>query len=616
MSMPNLKNYRTLLIATGVSILISFVYFLTAARDIVVGDSPELTMAAVTLGVAHPPGYPLFTMLSHLFSFLPVGPVPFRVNLFSVVCNALAVGVVFLTGFQLSRSRLAAAIGAMILAFNPLFWSWSLVAEVFPLNNFLAALLVYLLVIWNNRPQDYGALVGAAFVAGLALTNHQTVVLLGPAVCFLLLRNRAVLLARPRIIGICAGAFLIGLAPYAYLPWAAARHPLYSWGDISSFHDFIAHVTRRGYGSLSLVAQQLRGGSSLLRLLTLFFSFGATMGFFALLGAARSFQKCRWFFWFTLLAFVCAGPVFAIIANFNLTSTPVAVFVLERFFLLSLVIAAPLSALGIAWISEWVVSIAPELPRPLEIIAGALAIVLAVQLGANYRRLDQSRNHIARTFAEDVFGTVDPNAIVLATGDGFAMPLMYLKTIENVRRDVTLIAPPLLPAGWYVRELRRRDPKLNIPFESYDGQQNNLKALVEANPDRPIAVVGRKVDQSLDEAYGTYPLGLFDRVRPKSKRIDLTDLVRDNERIQARLRPPSHAVVNPRSLESEILLDYVQVNWRIGRACQAAGSTSEATKWYERALALDPTSREAREGLARLKNGQKNATERDALNNK
>jgi len=50
-------------------------YFLTAARDIVVGDSPELIMAAVTLGVAHAPGYPLFTMLGHLFSLLPFGSI-------------------------------------------------------------------------------------------------------------------------------------------------------------------------------------------------------------------------------------------------------------------------------------------------------------------------------------------------------------------------------------------------------------------------------------------------------------------------------------------------------------------------------------------------------------
>jgi len=94
-------------------------YFLTAARDIVVGDTPELITAAVTLGVPHPPVYPLFTMLGHLFSLLPFGPIPFRVNLLAVTCDALTVAVIFFTALRLSRSRPAAAIAALILAVIP-----------------------------------------------------------------------------------------------------------------------------------------------------------------------------------------------------------------------------------------------------------------------------------------------------------------------------------------------------------------------------------------------------------------------------------------------------------------------------------------------------------------
>ena len=100
------EELRTVACATAVSIFAGVLYFLTAARDIVVGDSPELTMAAAILGVAHPPGYPLFTMLGHIFSLLPLGPIPFRVNLLSVICDALTVGIVFLTAFRLSQSRL------------------------------------------------------------------------------------------------------------------------------------------------------------------------------------------------------------------------------------------------------------------------------------------------------------------------------------------------------------------------------------------------------------------------------------------------------------------------------------------------------------------------------
>src|SRR5205085_7121388 len=82
--------------AVVVAAAAGILYFLTAARDIVVGDSPELITAAVTLGVAHAPGYPLFTMLGHLFSLIPLGAIPFRVNLLSVACDALTIGVVYL----------------------------------------------------------------------------------------------------------------------------------------------------------------------------------------------------------------------------------------------------------------------------------------------------------------------------------------------------------------------------------------------------------------------------------------------------------------------------------------------------------------------------------------
>src|SRR6267143_5356183 len=97
-------------IGATVAGLAFLLYFLTAARDIVVGDTPEYITAAVTLGVPHPPGYPLFTMLGHLFSYLPLGPIPFRVNLLAVTCDALTVGIVYFTALRLTGYRIAAAI--------------------------------------------------------------------------------------------------------------------------------------------------------------------------------------------------------------------------------------------------------------------------------------------------------------------------------------------------------------------------------------------------------------------------------------------------------------------------------------------------------------------------
>ena len=95
MSILSREKRSTLAWAIVLSILAFILYFLTAARDIVVGDSPELTMAAVTLGVAHPPGYPSFTMLGHLFSLLPLGPIPFRINLLQIAPPAYGFKIAF-----------------------------------------------------------------------------------------------------------------------------------------------------------------------------------------------------------------------------------------------------------------------------------------------------------------------------------------------------------------------------------------------------------------------------------------------------------------------------------------------------------------------------------------
>src|SRR5438552_6877950 len=207
-SMPILArgDYKTWVEAAVVVGAVLVLYFFTAARDIVVGDTPELITAAVTLGVPHPPGYPLFTMLGHLFSLLPFGPVPFRVNLLAVTCDALTVAVIFFTALRLSRSRPAAAIAALTLAMIPAFWTWSLVAEVFPLNNRLASVLIYLLVFWAQDPHRPGVLIGAFFVAGPAVTNHHTLGLLAPAFCFVFWQHRAVFRMHPQLFAICYAA--------------------------------------------------------------------------------------------------------------------------------------------------------------------------------------------------------------------------------------------------------------------------------------------------------------------------------------------------------------------------------------------------------------------------
>ncbi|KKQ89288.1 MAG: hypothetical protein UT12_C0017G0009 [Candidatus Curtissbacteria bacterium GW2011_GWC2_38_9] len=130
------------------------VYILTLSRSVYFGDSGELIAAAYTLGIAHPPGYPLYTMLAHLFTYLPFGTLAFRVNLFSAVTSSLTVVVIYFICLKLTSNRLASISASLFLAFSYLFWLYSLVAEVFSLHALFVTLIILVSISIFENPKN------------------------------------------------------------------------------------------------------------------------------------------------------------------------------------------------------------------------------------------------------------------------------------------------------------------------------------------------------------------------------------------------------------------------------------------------------------------------------
>jgi 4-amino-4-deoxy-L-arabinose transferase-like glycosyltransferase len=336
------------------------VYLGTAARDIVFGDSPELIAVAATLGVAHPPGYPLWTVVAHVFSVLPLGPLPLRVGLVSVISGATCAGVVYAIALRLSRSVAAGAAAALIVAVQPVVWQWSIVAEVFALNALLGAIVVYCLLRWSERPASWRWLAAAGFAGGLGLANQQTIVLLAPAGAYLVWRHRRALLREPSMALKAAGALILGLVPYVYLPIAASRDPAWSFGDLSSIGDVVGHVLRSEYGSGQLiVAPTLQGGAISDRLLALGSAIGVLEGTLAIIGLAQLARHRAEVFRFVAIALAFTGPLFVAYANADVT-IPLTRAVLERFFVLPYVIAAPLVAPGLQLVAELARRVVPR----------------------------------------------------------------------------------------------------------------------------------------------------------------------------------------------------------------------------------------------------------------
>ena len=231
-------------------------------------DGGDLISAICTLGIPHPPGYPLYTLLGKLFSTLPLGDVAYRINLMSAFFGAAAVAAVFLCQVSLwrrephegSRGRaglalalVPAVIGGLAFAFSRTFWSQATIAEVYTLGallNGLALLLVLGSPSSAERPRA-AYLIALGTVAGLSLGHHLANSLWLVACGTYLVLRRPAWLWRPRTVAMLAGGLALGLAPYLYLPVRAAAHPAANWGDPQTLAGFLWVVTAEPYRGLA-----------------------------------------------------------------------------------------------------------------------------------------------------------------------------------------------------------------------------------------------------------------------------------------------------------------------------------------------------------------------------
>lgn len=207
-------------------------YVATLAPSVVTlfDDSLEFQLVTWQLGIAHPTGYPLYTLLGKLFTFIPVGNIAYRVNLMSAVFAAAAIALVYLLIMQMAPARkhsanrpliwptrAGAMFGTMLLATGVVFWQQATIAEVYALNAFFVAALL-LLVIRLAAKENSRAVYWIALLAGLSLTHHRTMVLLLPAVAIYLYLMYGQRLFTPKTLSAGALFFLLPLLLYLYLP--------------------------------------------------------------------------------------------------------------------------------------------------------------------------------------------------------------------------------------------------------------------------------------------------------------------------------------------------------------------------------------------------------------
>lgn len=415
-------------------------YAATAAPGIVelFDDSLEFQTVAPTFAIAHPTGYPLYTLLGGLWSrvLFPLGNWAWRMNLFSGLAGAAAVALVYLLGVRLAGGkRMAGLIAALAFGLGPVWWSQTTVAEVYALHGLFVAGLLYAAIVLPRAPGSRQMLLLWG-LAGLSLTHHRTAALLLPSLALYLLWSRPSL-GRPqaRWLGWLV-ALLIPLLLYLYIPLRAAMGATDLEGDYTnSWTGFWRHVLASGYTGF-FADNPLAAGRSAAEWLLLTVDqlgwVGLGLGVFGLVaGLVRREARADWAL---VLVTLLANLLFA--ANYRVAD--VEVFWLPVFFCLALG-----TGHGAGLLAEWAGRLSgrrvgPDWGRGL--VTALLLLAVALGLGGRGGPVDRSADWDAHVYALALAGIDFPPQSRVVGLRGQMTALEYMQASRGMAANARAVA--------------------------------------------------------------------------------------------------------------------------------------------------------------------------------
>lgn len=608
--------------ACATFLIVFYVYFNTLAPTVTGEDSGELILAAWSLGIPHPPGYPLWCLLAHPFTWLPFGDVAWRVNLSSAFFGAAAAGVLTAILFRLTRNPFPSFATGVYFAFTREMWEQSAIAEVYALNVLCIALSLYILLRWQVDG-NVRWLWALAVLYGFSLGGHNTALLLGPLYAVFVLwcdkerRRHLKLYAQLALVaGLCA------VAIYCYLPLRSLADPVMDWGNPETLSNWWRHVSREQYAFMMeenprSVERFLSQVATLLAMCV--FDMGSAA---PLIGAGGLFcfllakQDGTYFandarLAFGILTLTISATVlvaFSYIQNFDFDPEWIwvmTVFVIPAEFCLALWIGYCIAQLRFmpgelaAFLFLLFTSSPPGVSEYLE-QKGML------QLMSSYS--GDSAAHYTRAILNDA----PEDAIVISPADHFNFPAAYLQAVEGVAPDVTV----LRRYGYFdLSKLGSLSDSALREFGEFP-RKHREKELVEwllENTDRPILVSPASL---APKGAREVPYGVFTRLLRDGEEFTPSKLRMNNLTFSFRLDSYTEYAINQElqfALAEQAMLahqrrieHFIEIHPRDAPRLNNAGALfarnnymKEAVFYFEQAAKADPENEVIRKNLER-----------------
>jgi len=449
-------------------------------------DSPELAMVAEQLGLGHPFGQPLHTILGAIASRLPGVDPLVALNGLSALFGALT--VIPATSFVEALVRPDAdcpegdvryvAPSVALLGMHPALWEPATRIEVYPLAVFFAlwgaARFVSAVLDEDQQPLPY-------FATGLGLglaASANVICAFGVALAMTprLLMGIARQEIPRRAIRMLIGGGLLGLAAHLYIFFVAGRTDVVVWGAPTSAQSIVHYFSAADFASKGVeswsewwahVGELFFWSLDDGRLALLVAGFGGYALYARKRGLGRFFFNATWIFF---VAFIARNGVFAPdVLDYN------------GYLAIPTWLSASGVGLLVAYLGHYRASWAP-------VVLAALLLFVMVAPPAPYHR-SRHRDTFTSDIGREALRSAPTNAILIVERDHWVGPMWYLQEQRGIRSDVTLLAHGLASSEWFWDHLYRRHPDLE-PFELHGpgGRDARVRRFLRANPGRPLQV--------------------------------------------------------------------------------------------------------------------------------
>ena len=427
-------------------------YAATMPRGVALEDDGLFLMAGAQFGIAHPPGYPLYTLICHLFMQLPFGNPALLGHLSSAVLGALACGAVYICARLMEAAKLPALAAAWLFGASEHVWSQAIIAEVYTLNALLFFAAYGFIARGVRRPWRLWPWVAAAVAYGLSLANHWPLMALAlPGLAAMALPARKALL--PKLPLLLAVALASACLPYAWMVARSWQEPFISfYGPIADWDAFWHYLGRTGYAEGD--ANPIAGWSDRFAFLNWFsqqvfwqltpLGFAlALLGLFALLRRRRLAETAG-----AALVFLGNSLALLLLLEFEFDFHRSAIF--RPYSLVCYGLMAVWFATGLtfalkrlpAWTTRRFGSrLAAQAKAPGIACAAALTGggLCAWAVWSHWPLNDRAGSDFTARFAQTVFALLPENAMLLTHGDVATSVLGYQRFVAGQRPDVELL---------------------------------------------------------------------------------------------------------------------------------------------------------------------------------